>query len=295
MSNDVLILTIYFLVVIYVLYQMALTIESNLDDKVKVELDRKNLEAEVNRQLERQSQLEKLMAKVEQLTYKGIKLPPYLALKVTSPSNPQMQLPIRITVTPMGKMSRNTTHKSLKIEVHNMTDDAQVYIDWDKSSVSTIGSTQRVVRTGIPIGSDLSRGQIFSVVNPGDLFKTDITGENCLSINPETSTLEAKKTLIDMSRVIMRLSDPLDKIDSFEDEEEFRLIAYSLRLMIGIRHITNQQKNHTTYLLLPFNFESVLLPDEIAFPPLRWLLNRPRPENARDALTTLLLGRSPRR
>ena len=84
-------------------------------------------------------------------------------------------------------------------------------------------------------------------------------------------------------------------MDSFEDEEEFRLVAYSLRLMIGIRHITNQQKNHTTYLLLPFNFQSVLLPDEIAFPPLRWLLNRPRPENARDALTTLLLGRSPRR
>lgn len=293
MSNDVLILTIYFLVVIYVLYQMALTIESNLDDKVKVELRREALEAEVNRQLKQQSHLKQSMAKVEQLTYKGIKLPPYLALKVTSPNNPKMQLPIRVTVTPMGKMSRNTAHKSMKIEVHNMTDDAQVYIDWDKSSISTIGSTQRVVRTGIPIGSDLSRGQIFSVVNPGDLFTASITGENCLSINPESSTLEAKKTLIDMGSVIARLSDPLDQMD--DSEEEFNVTAYSLRLMVGIRHITNQQKNYTTYLLLPFSFAAVLLPDEIAFPPLRWLLSRPRPENARDALTTLVLGRPTRR
>lgn len=294
MSNDVLILTIYFLVVIYVLYQMALSIESNLDDKIKVDLDRETLTDEVNRQLAQQPHLERAIATVEQLEYKGIKMPPYLALKVASPNEPKILHQLRVTVTPLGKMTRNTSLSKISVEINNMTEDAQVYIDWDKSSISTAKTKmQRVVRTGIPIGGDLSRGQIFSVVNPGTAFKADVTGEACLSLNPDDRTLEAKKSLIDMGDVIEILSDPMAGMDDFE--EDLQIVAYSLRLMVGIRYITDQQKNNTAYLLLPFDFVAVLLPDEIAFPPLRWLLNRPRPENARDALTTLLLGRQSRR
>ncbi|MBE9067106.1 hypothetical protein IQ260_10610 [Leptolyngbya cf. ectocarpi LEGE 11479] len=294
MSNDVLILTIYFLVVIYVLYQMALAIESNLEDKVKVDLDRDALANEVNRQLTRQTHLKKATASVEQLEFKGIKLPPFLAIQVPAQADSQSLRQIRVTVTPMGKMSRNTSHKSLKIEVHNLTADAQVYVDWDKSSIATNNSMQRAVRTGIPMGSDLSRGQILSVVNPGDRFNTEVTGENCLSLNADSRTLEAQKPLIDMEGVITKLSDPLNRVDSFDDEE-LAIVAYSLRLMVGVRYITERRTNYTAYLLLPFDFVAVLLPDEIAFPPLRWLLNRPRPENARDALTTLLLGRPSKR
>ncbi|NEP62870.1 MAG: hypothetical protein F6K31_39140 [Symploca sp. SIO2G7] len=301
MSNDTLILTIYFLVVIYVLYQMALTVESNLDDKVKVDLDRDTIEKEVNRQLGQQTHLQKAIAKVEELELKvknkTIKLPPFLAVKFSSQVNPQRLNQIRVTVTPMGKMSRNSSHKSLNVEVHNLTDDAQVYIDWDKSSISAAvsKSIQRVVRTGIPIGSDLSRGQILSVVNPGDLFKTAVTGENCLSMNPDSRTLEAKIPLVEMDNVIALLSEPSKKLSSFDDEDEFTVVAYSLRLMVGIRSITERPNTYTTYLLLPFDFAAVLLPDEIAFPPLRWLLNRPRPENARDAFTSLLIGRPTKR
>lgn len=294
MSNDVLILTIYFLVVIYVLYQMALAIESNLDDKIRVDLDRETLKHEVNRQLAQQPHLKQAIAAVEQLEYKGVKLPPYLALKVTSPNDPKKQRQLRVTVTPMGKMTRNTALSTLTVEINNMTEDAQVYIDWDKSSISTAKTKmQRVVRTGIPMGSDLSRGQIFSVVNPGTAFRANVTGESCLSLNPENRTLEAKKSLIDMGDVIAVLADPLLGKNDFD--EEAQIPAYSLRLMVGIRYITDQQRSNTAYLLLPFDFVAVLLPDEIAFPPLRWLLNRPRPENARDALTTLILGRSSRR
>lgn len=298
MSNDVLILTIYFLVVIYVLYQMALAIESNLEDKVKVDLDREALTNEVNRQLAQQTHLKNAKASVEELklTIKGktFKLPPFLGIQVPAQADAQSLRQIRVTVTPLGKMSRNTSHKSLNIEVHNLTADAQVYVDWDKSSIAANNSTQRAVRTGIPMGSDLSRGQILSVVNPGDRFKTEVTGENCLSLNADSRTLEAQKPLIDMESVITKLSDPLNRVDSFDDEE-LAIVAYSLRLMVGVRYITERRTNYTAYLLLPFDFVAVLLPDEIAFPPLRWLLNRPRPENARDALTTLLLGRSSKR
>ena len=54
MGSDVLILTIYFLVVIYVLYQMALSVESNLEDKVEIVLDREQLVDQIHGQLEQQ-------------------------------------------------------------------------------------------------------------------------------------------------------------------------------------------------------------------------------------------------
>ena len=53
MGSDVLILTIYFLVVIYVLYQMALSLESQLEEKVKVDLNlgesKQNIDAQLPR------------------------------------------------------------------------------------------------------------------------------------------------------------------------------------------------------------------------------------------------------
>lgn len=289
MGNDVLILTIYFLVVIYVLYQMALSIESNLDNKVKVDLDRETLINEINKQLQNQPHLNQAIATVEQLEFRGRKLPPFLALKITSPNDPKKQRQIRITVTPIGRMTRNTSIKSLTVDVNNLTDESQVYIDWDKSSISPSNPRmQRVVRTGIPMGSNLSRAQVLSVVNPGASFVTNITGEGCLGVDSENRTLEAKTSLVDMGSIIAELSEGMGTADFGQEV----IPAYSLRLMIGIRNISDQQDHNTAYLLLPFKFLAVLLPDEIAFPPLRWLLNRPRPENARDAISTLLLGRS---
>ncbi|MEO1590047.1 MAG: hypothetical protein AAFU71_02020, partial [Cyanobacteria bacterium J06632_22] len=51
MGSDVLILTIYFLVVIYVLYQMALSLESQLEEKVKISLNLKESAQSVQAQL----------------------------------------------------------------------------------------------------------------------------------------------------------------------------------------------------------------------------------------------------
>ncbi|MEM9807596.1 MAG: hypothetical protein AAF959_20215, partial [Cyanobacteria bacterium P01_D01_bin.56] len=198
------------------------------------------------------------------------------------------------TVGPMGNMSRRMALTSLNVSVSNSTPDAQVYIDWDNSSiVDQSRQTQRVFRAGIPLSSDLSRSQIFSVVNPGESFDTRVTGEGCLSLDTDTNTLQPRIPLIDMGDVIALLADPMMAPDDEDDVPQ--TLAYSLQLRLGIRHITDQQESNTTYLLLPFEFVAILLPDEIAFPPLRWLLSRPRPESARDAFTTLLLGRPTRR
>ncbi|MEO0867590.1 MAG: hypothetical protein AAFY17_03905 [Cyanobacteria bacterium J06642_11] len=296
MGNDVLILTIYFLVVIYVLYQMALSVENSLEDKVRIELDRDFLEAQTNQQLQRQSPHQpKVSAKVEQFEFRGRRMPPYLALQVSTAHNPKQTRKVTVTVGPMGNMSRRMALTNLKVSIANSTEDAQVYIDWDNSSITTDKSrqTQRVFRAGIPLSSDLSRSQIFSVVNPGESFDTTITGEACLSVDPNSNTLQPGLPLVDMGDIIELLADPIMAPDN--EDEVPQTLAYSLQLRVGIRQITNQQESNTTYLLLPFEFVAILLPDEIAFPPLRWLLDRPRPGNARDALTTLLIGRPSRR
>ncbi|MFG6096945.1 hypothetical protein D0962_25680 [Leptolyngbyaceae cyanobacterium CCMR0082] len=291
MGSDVLILTVYFLVVIYVLYQMALSVENTLENKLKVDLNRGALLAQVNQQLQQLPDTQQITAEIEELELKGYKLPPQLALTVTSQNNAQQKRKVTVNVGPMGRMPLAMSLMDLNVTIRNTTSDAQVFIDWDRSTVSsgTTRRTQRVVRAGIPISGDLSRSQVLSVINPGESFVTRVTGENCLGLDPETRNLRPGRPLIEMIEVADLITDLIETPEDIQDLPP--MMAYSLGLMIGIRQITHDQTNHTAYLLLPFNFQAVLLPDEIAFPPLRWLLNRPRPESARDALTTLLLGR----
>lgn len=290
MGSDVLILTIYFLVVIYVLYQMALSVENTLEDKLKVDLNRGILLDQINQQLAQLPDSQEITAAIED-EIEGKKFPPQLALTVTSQNNPQQKRKVIVKVGPMGKMPMAESLMALNVVVINTTGNAQVFIDWDNSSITagTIRQTQRVVRSGIPISSDLSRSQVLSVINPGETFVTKVTGENRLSLNAETRTLTPGRPLINMQEVANYIS--IKGPDFGDDEQMPPTMAYSLGLMIGIRQITHDQTNHTVYLLLPFAFQAVLLPDEIAFPPLRWLLNRPRPATARDALSTLILGR----
>ncbi len=294
MGSDVLILTIYFLVVFYVLYQMALSVENALENKLRVDLNKGLLLAQVGRQLSQLPDTQKITVDVEELEIEGKKLPPQLALVVTSQNEPRLRRKVIVKVGPMGKMPMARSLMALNVSIINTTSDAQVFIDWDKSSVTAgmYRQTQRVVRSGIPISGDLSSSQVLSVVNPSETFSTQVTGEKCLSFEAETRTLQPGKPLINMQTIANSLAIFFEDAEEYEEDEELpSVMAYSLGLMIGIRQITHDQTNHTAYLLLPFAFEAVLLPDEIAFPPLRWLLRRPRPANARDALRSLLLGR----
>ncbi|MBT9317198.1 hypothetical protein [Leptothoe spongobia] len=304
MGSDVLILTIYFLVVIYVLYQMALSVENTLENKLQVDLNVESLIEQVKLQLDQlstsQTTSQKITAKVDQLEIEGKKLPPYLSLKVTSHNDPDEEFMVLVDVGPTGKMPLARSIMNLSIAIQNTTNDAQIFIDWDQSSITSgkARRTQRVVRSGIPIGGGLPRAQVLSVINPRESFIGQVTGENCLGLDPETQTLTAKRPLVEMLDVADYILDMMDlnsRLSSGSDdgfiEEVGPTLVYGLRLMIGIRQITYEQKSQTTYLMLPFEFEAILLTDEIAFPPLRWLLKRPRPANARDALSTLLLGR----
>ncbi|NEQ52197.1 MAG: hypothetical protein F6K11_18995 [Leptolyngbya sp. SIO3F4] len=309
MGSDVLILTIYFLVVIYVLYQMALSVENTLENKLKVALNDNFLLEQVNLQLEQlaksQKTPQKITANIDQLEIKGTKLPPFLSLQVTSHNDPEEKFMVLVDVGPTGKMPIASEIKDLSISIQNTTNDAQVFIDWDQSSITSgkARRTQRVVRSGIPITGGLPRAQVLSVINPKESFFSKVTGENCLGFDADTQTLKAKIPLAEMIEVaeyildMMELNSKLNSAsgEDFIEEEVGPTLVYGLRLMLGIRQITYEQNSHTTYLMLPFEFEAIMLADEIAFPPLRWLLNRPRPASARDAISTLLLGQPSRR
>ena len=313
MGNDVLILTIYFLVVIYVLYQMAISAENALENRFKVDLDTDYLETQVNFQLAqlvknpKNPSQKKITAKIDQLEIeekgKKITTPPFLSLRVPSHREPDEELMVLVDVGPSGKMPRDRSIKSLSVSIQNVTNDAQVFIDWDRSSIAAgkARRTQRVIRSGVPITGGVPNAQLLSVVNPRETFYSQVTGENCLGVDTDTQTLQPKRALVEMMDIEEFIIDMMEMDQDLNRElnrelidteiEPDPVVVYGLRLMLGIRQITFEQNSVTTYLMLPFEFQATLIEDKIAFPPLRWLLDRPRPTNARSALGTLLLGR----
>ena len=191
-----------------------------------------------------------------------------------------------VSVLPMGKMTMNRSLKNLNINIKNSTSN-RIYVDWDRSSVTTgiPRWTQRVIRSNIPITGTLSQPQVLSVIYPDGTFITQVTGETCIGHDPETQNLVPVMPLVEILEIAQLLKN---RIEEFGDDASLPpVIAYTLILMIGIE----QPNQKTIYLKLPFDFQAKLLAETIAFPPLRWLLSGPRPSNARNALSTLLLGR----
>jgi hypothetical protein len=274
-NNDILILTVYFLVVIYVLYQMAISLESQLEDQVQLDLDVDRLLGQVNQQLSRQRTPGRLQAQISQGLIPGLnlgKLPPsyrQLELAIDQPEGAPFRAAVAITVLPLGKRPKGPAIQFLSVQVINRSSDLQIYLDWDRSSITYMSpQSQRVIRVLPGINFDLAQQQVFTVVNPGEMLKTDVTTERTFVRNPETQRLEPKKPLIEIA--------PLAAMLSGEDEVfKKQKSVYSLSLLVGLRAI-NDAESQTTYLLLPFSFDISLLQDEIAFPPLRWLLSRPR-------------------
>lgn len=292
MGSDILILTVYGLVVFYVLYQMAISIENELEDRLKIQLDVRTLLQQVKNQLKQQPYEDRIRATIEKPKVKSLaKIGPQLNLLVQRAENPKQRARVTVAVRPVGVMPLGRKLNSLQVIVVNESPDAQIYVDWDRSTITADLFTQRVVRQGPVLGNDLTRPQVFSVVNPGELLTMDITGEGCLSPTADTTQVEISTPIVDMNTVAMG-APPINAMD--EEAMAAEPPAYSLNLMLGIRRIT-ESESYTTYLLLPFGFQAFLLPDEIAFPPLRWLLNAPRPAKASDWWETLILGKTSKR
>ncbi len=289
---DAFLLTVYFLVVVYVLYQMALSLENQLEDKVIINLDKTFLTEQTEAQLSLQAEARRLKVKAiaEEGGLKGSKAKfPILrlllgdapalssidpgqimgmkALGIDEAAIPYILQPkIDIWVRPTGEQPVKPL-PYLSVAVYNNTPNMQVYLNWDHSSIEMFGQGNRVVRSIPNMPRDLSQPQIYSVINPGQTVTSNITAEKNYVYDPETGRMELGKALINLEErlAMSKMTDPTTESKNVEP-------LYNLDLTVGIKRVN--ANSDAVNLLVPFSFELEIKPDKIALPPLRWLMRR---------------------
>jgi len=296
-----LLLTIYFLVVFYVLYQMALSLEDKLEDKVIIRLDTDFLAEQTQMQLSSQrvkhisANSAEIKLKDTKIKYQALSLsvkqelsdeqlnsPQFQDMKSLGMTEPEilemLQKKMMIRVGPTNKQPLRPI-SYLSITATNDTPDMQLYINWDRSSIEMYKQGHRIIRsTANNRPRDLSRPQIFSVVNPGQSVTSDITIEKNYEYIGETQQMKLSKPLVDLKERVelSQMTDPTTAEKNLQP-------LYNLDLMVGIKR-TIERDEALINLLVPFSFELEIQPDKPAFPPMRWLLRnfgrRNRPEGS---------------
>lgn len=249
MGVELLILTIYFICVVYVLYQMALSVEAKLEDQFEIVLDSERLQNAIAEQLQQQN-LYQAQAEVETV---GNAL-----LKITFFRDEEPVGAIGIQVRPIGKQPLEPPIKNLNVAIANNLPDQQVFVNWDYSAISIFGSPgQRVIRQVPGSATDLLQPQVYTVVNPGGQSNIAVTSEGMLKRPDNQMALEVSSALVDFN-MIPRLKEPMRQ--------------YSLQMLVWVRSIA-APNSPALQLLVPFVFRIRVLPDHVALPVLSWLLN----------------------
>ncbi len=285
-----LLLTIYFLVVFYVLYQMALALEKRKEAKVIINMDEKFLEEQTVSQLSMQTSGRAIKASVEKVGFgkkkssilslafdqaPPIPIPPkelekkekdgMTPLEVSQWSKQWSQERISIQVLPIGEQKLSPVW-ALTIDVKNKTRDTQVYLDWDRSSIEMFSRANRVIRSTSNVFRDLSQPQIFGTVNPGRTVPFLVNIEKNYTYDTETNRLKPPLPLEDLAQRAAgaKLTDPTTQEKNIEP-------LYSLDLMVRMKR-ASEPDTKMVNLLIPFAFTLEIKVDPPAFPPLRWLL-----------------------
>lgn len=256
MGTDILILTVYFIIIVYVLYQMALSFEARLEDQVNIQLDGDTLKTTVTSQLQQQGWEEVIEAQILPNPPKPLEGKPCLAISI--PQGEDQTAPLLIQVLPQGTKPPKPPIPLLTVQVLNGVPDTQVFIDWDSSSITLHNiQARRVIRQIPGMTLDIAQPQVYSTINPGQFLTAAVTCEDALGRNKDTQVLEVSKPLVDLERAMM-MPDPAR--------------TFSLRLTVWLQK-TNRQEE-AIRLLIPFNFKIAILPGRAAFPILSWILDR---------------------
>lgn len=263
MERDLLILTVYFICMGYVVYQMALSIEEELEDQVVLVPDATTLEETVRSQLVRQGFAEESVA-VLAAGPEPLKKAMALRLVVPEPRSygrentdePRAEGQIMVQVLPQGPHPLKPL-MGLTVQVVNQSRNLQVTVDWDRSSITRLSSEiRRVIRHTPGMRLDLALPQVNSVVNPNQFLSTAVTSEDCFNRNPDTQVLQVATPLVDIPKVAG------SKLATYSLDLVVQLVPFSGR---GARPIM---------LLLPFRFVVQLLPAKAAIPLVNWILKR---------------------
>jgi hypothetical protein len=296
LDMETLLLAVYFLVVLYVLYQMALSLEDKLEDKVDIFIEENTLVEQTKAQLEQQKDnplARRITARIRNMSdisfgkEKKVKRP-VLSLIFDADQDQDIPLEMRLSQKESGmsdEVMQELMHPKiilriaptneqilkkimfLSVSVTNDTSDVQVYINWDRSSLEMSGQGNRVVRSTPNVPVDLSQSQVSTVINPGMTVSCNITTEQKYFRNTETSLVrENPQPLVDLKEKVemSRLTDPKSGKENIQK-------LYSLDLMVGMKYRTKSDYEMIS-LLVPFIFKMKIKVDQPAFPPVRWWL-----------------------
>lgn len=265
MEIDILILTVYFICMGYVVYKMALSIEEELEDQVVLVPDAASLESTVRSQLVRQGFAETAAAVLQpgagalgkavslQLT---VPEPRSLAAADDQPDEPD-EGQITVQVLPQGPHPLQPVN-GLTVQVVNQSRAVQVIVDWDRSSISRMtNEIRRVIRHTPGMRLDLAVPQVSSVVNPNQYLSTVVASEDCFS-RSDSQVLQQTAPVVDIPKMA-NLKGPLRN--------------YSLDLVVQLTPFSGRG-GRPIMLLLPFRFAIQPLPAKAAIPLVNWILKR---------------------
>ncbi|MBD0337465.1 MAG: hypothetical protein ICV62_18415 [Cyanobacteria bacterium Co-bin13] len=264
MEIDILLLTIYFIVVSYVVYKMALSVEAQLEDQIVIQLDRQLLQTSVTNQLLQQG-YDELPVEILDAGPPPLNRAACLSLRVPiQVQDDVVEGTIAVQVSPQGTRPIEPPIAGLTVQIVNTVPATQVIVDWDSSSLSLHNNlARRVIRQTPGMRMDLVQAQVHSVVNPRQSFSATVTSEDSFGRSPDTQLLQPTAPLVNLNKVL--LLPPPQR-------------TYALELLIGIQPMATPNQPMIR-LLLPFRFEVGVLPDQPAIPLFRWILSR-RDENA---------------
>lgn len=262
MEVDILLLTVYFICLGYVSYQMALSLEAELEDQIKILPNQELLKGSVQDQLARQG-LPPTLAEV--IAMPPAPLKPLSALQLQIPASrtqrpeagPDIEGHIIVQVLPQGPQLAQPL-KALTIQILNQTRNFQVAVDWDRSSFTRMNhQTCRVIRHTPGMRFDLALPQVISVVNPRQLLSTQITSEDSFGRHPETQVLQVSAPLVNVPQLTALPAQAR---------------GYTLDLALQLLALSG--RGSRLGLLLPFQFQLEVLPAKIPIPYLDWILRR---------------------
>lgn len=193
--------------------------------------------------------------------------PEIVALKLFGMSEESAQEALQpkliIRVSPIGR-ERLRSIPYMTVSIQNLTPDRQVYIYWNRSSISMFGQGHRVVRSTPNMPVDLSQGQLFSVVNPEQRVVSNINIERNYARIPDTNRVERVQPLFDLAERV-----EMSKLTNPNLEEENKQLLCGLDMMVGFKQATDPDSKMIN-VLVPISLELIIKVDQIAFPPLRW-------------------------
>jgi hypothetical protein len=164
MNNEfnLLILTVYFLCVTYVMFQMV----NAFNDEYTVKLEKDELDKELK------------------------------DLKIADRVEISFKFDDRYEV----KSDRNKL-KELAVTIKNKSDQYPIYVDWDCSAMTDWFGERARRLTRLVSGSalDISQEQVFSVITPGRSLQEKVVPEDILTRKGEKGEIEVAKTLLDLT------------------------------------------------------------------------------------------------